>query len=99
MTNYKLDQRLTSLETKFELFMDEMRDMKRRQNELDAKMEAQRAEDKREFNAKIDKLDSKIDSIGKHVQTMSTAVMVGIGAMIVSFAAITVTIVLTLVNK
>lgn len=98
MTNYKMDQRLMSLETKFELFMDEMREMKRRQSELDAKMEAQRAEDKREFNAKIDKLDSKIDSIGKHVQTMSTAVMVGIGAMIVSFAAITVTIVLTLVK-
>ena len=99
MTNYKLDQRLTSLETKFELFMDEMREMKRRQSELDAKMEAQRAEDKREFNAKIDKLDNKMDGISKHVQTMSTAVMVGIGAMIVSFAAITVTIVLTLVNK
>ena len=99
MTNYKLDQRLTSLETKFEMFMDEMREMKRRQSELDAKMEAQRAEDKREFNAKIDKLDNKMDGISKHVQTMSTAVMVGIGAMIVSFAAITVTIVLTLVNK
>ena len=88
MTNYKLDQRLTSLETKFEMFMDRME-----------KMDRQREVDRQEFNAKFDKLDNKIDGVSAHVQTMSTAVMVGIGAMIVSFAAITVTIVLTLVNK
>lgn len=88
MTNYKLDQRLTSLETKFEMFMDRTE-----------KMDRQREVDRQEFNAKFDKLDNKMDGISKHVQTMSTAVMVGIGAMIVSFAAITVTIVLTLVNK
>ena len=49
-----------------------------------AEMEAKREADRKEFDAKIDKLDGKIDTIGKHVQSMTTATIIGVGAIVVA---------------
>ena len=78
-----VENRVTSLETKFEMFIDEMRDFKtemRQQNEMRA--------------AEIREIRSSIDDMGKHVRNLTVAVMVGMGTMTLAGIAIVISIIL-----
>ncbi len=68
-----IEARVSSLETKFEMFIGEMRD---RDN--------QRAEDIREIRSSIETMNTKIDSMTKSVSNITIAAIVGIGAISVS---------------
>ena len=78
-----VENRVTSLETKFEMFIDEMRDFKsemRQQNEMRA--------------AEIREIRSSIDDMGKHVRNLTVAAMVGMGTMTLAGIAIVISIIL-----
>ena len=78
-----VENRVTSLETKFEMFIDEMRDFKtemRQQNEM-------RANEIREIR-------TSIDNMGKHVRNLTVAAMVGMGTMTLAGIAIVISIIL-----
>lgn len=88
-----LESRVDNLETKFEMFMSEMRDFKQemrdRDNQraaeiarTDAKIEQMRQqhnEEMREMNARI---DSKFDKLSSQIQNMAIAAVVGVGAIV-----------------
>ena len=92
---HNIDSRVSNLETKFEIHM-------RRQDELAADIREIRQDMKdmqKNFDAKIDKLDTKIDGIGKHVQNLSVAAMVGVGTSVVSIGAIAVTVIYSVLMR
>ncbi|MBR1647365.1 MAG: hypothetical protein IJ685_11400 [Selenomonadaceae bacterium] len=99
--NVNLDNRLTSLETKFEMFMDEMKqqreDIRRiqeRQDAAQAKHDADMKEMNQRFYAKFDamdaKIDSKFDKLSDQLHTMTIAAVVGFGAITVAVVGLVV---------
>ena len=80
----EIERRQDNLETKFELFMDEMRAMWARHDAELRELRDRREADRRESDAKFDKIENKMDGIMKHVQNLTVAVAVGIGAIVVA---------------
>ena len=78
-----VENKVTSLETKFDMFMQEMRDFKtemRQQNQMRA--------------AEIREIRASIDGMGKHVRNLTVAAMVGMGTMTIAGIAIAISIAL-----
>ena len=99
--NVNVDNRLTSLETKFEMFMEEMKqqreDIRRIQERQDAaqvKHDADMKEINQRFYAKFDEMDKKIDSkfdkLSDQLHTMTIAAVVGFGAIAVAIGGLVV---------
>ena len=96
----EIDKRVDSLETTFKMFMQEMRDFKtemRQQNQMRAEEIREIRQDMKDmqtrFYTKIDNMDAKIDGIGKHVQNLTVAAIVGMGAAVAGIGAIAVTVI------
>ena len=88
------DARISNLETKFEMFMQEMKDFRqetREQNQMRANENAEIRNDIKEIykttDAKIEKIENKIDSMVKHIQILTLTAMGGIIAAGVGIAA------------
>jgi len=79
----KVENKVTSIETKIDMFIGEMRE---RDN--------QRAEDIREIRASIGNIQNRIEDMGKHVRNLTVAAMVGMGTMTIAGLAIAISIVL-----
>ncbi len=94
----ELDSRVTSLETKFEMFMQEAHDMRQEMRDRDNQRAAEIRELRKDMNEKIDKLDGKIDSIGKHVQNLTVAAMVGVGTSVIAVVVMVGTMVYTILT-
>ena len=89
MTDPKFDKRLnkvenkvTSIETKIDMFIGEMR----QQNQM-------RAEEIREIRTSIANIQNRIDDMGKHVRNLTVAAMVGMGTMTFAGIAIAISII------
>ena len=85
-----VENKVTSLETKFDMFMDEMRDFKtemRQQNQM-------RAEEIREIRNSVSGIQNRIDDMGKHVRNLTIAAMVGMGTMTIAGITIALSILL-----
>ena len=85
-----VENKVVSLETKFDMFMDEMRDFKtemRQQNQM-------RAEEIREIRTSVSGIQNRIDDMGKHVRNLTIAAMVGMGTMTIAGIAIASSILL-----
>ena len=85
-----IESRVGNLETKFEMFIQEMRDFKtemRQQNQM-------RTEDIREIRASINNIQNRIEDMGKHVRNLTVAAMVGMGTMTIAGLAIAISILL-----
>lgn len=82
------DARINNLDTKFEMFMQEMKDFKNEMRDRDNQRHAENL-----------KLQEAIDSINKHTQNLTTAALVGIGAMVLSGGAIAVAVVYSVLNR
>ena len=83
-----VENKVASLETKFDMFIDEMRDFKtemRQQNQM-------RAEEIREIRESISGMGNRIDDMGKHVRNLTVAAMVGMGTMTIAGIAIAISI-------
>ena len=106
----KLENKVTELElrtdriiTKLDMFIEESRaarerqdaDMREFREKHDADMREIRQDMKEmqtRFYAKLDNMDAKIDGIGNHVRNITVAAMVGIGAAITGVAAMVVAV-------
>ena len=101
MANKDVEQRVDRLETRFDMFMQEMRDFKtemRQQNEMRANeirelrqrqdaMQAKHENDMREMNKKI---DDKFDKLSDQLHTMTITAVIGFGAIVVAIGGLIV---------
>ena len=88
-----VESRVSNLETKFEMFMDEVRDFKtevREQNKM-------RADEIRDLNKKIsetnERIDSKFDKLSSQIQNIAVAAVIGVGAIVCAVVSVVVSIV------
>lgn len=81
-----LESRVSRLETKFEMFMDEMRDFKsemREQNKMRAdEIREMRQKQETEIREIQKKIDSKFDKLNSQIQIITVAAVVGAGAIV-----------------
>ena len=89
------DARISNLETKFEMFMNSLQDFKnemRQQNEMRAAEIKETRDSIKEIyqttDAKVSKIESKIDALSKHIQNMAIAAVVGVGAIVAGVVSI-----------
>ena len=89
MTDYERDteRRITSLESNVNNLIAELRDFKnemRQQNQMRAEEIRELRQDMKDiqksFYAKMDNMDSKIEGMGKQIQNLTIAAVVGFGA-------------------
>lgn len=80
-----VENKVASIETKIDMFIGEMR----QQNEM-------RATEIRELDTKTDariaRIESKFDEMGRHVRNLTVAAMVGMGTMTIAGMAIAISI-------
>ena len=92
-------QRDEDFRTEMRDFKTEMRD---RDNQRAAEIrELRQSQDAqiREIDRKFERMDQKIDGIGKFVQNLTIAAMVGIGAVVVGNIAIAVAVITAVTTK
>ena len=82
--NAQLNAKIDIQNTKIDAFIEEMREFK---------------EEMREFKREVKENQTEMRSIGKHVQNITIAAMVGIGAMALSGGAIAVAVVYSIFNS
>ena len=82
------DARISNLETKFEMFMGEMRDRDNQRHAEIAEIRQSIKEIYQTTDAKISKIESKIDALSKHIQNMAIAAVVGVGAIVAAVVSI-----------
>lgn len=99
-----VESRVSNLETKFEMFIDEVRDFKtevREQNKMRAdeirEMQRKHDADIRDLNKKIsetnEKIDSKFDKLSSQIQNIAVAAVIGVGAIVCAVVSVVVSIV------
>ena len=96
-----LEIKTTTIESKVDAFIQEMRDFKTEMRDRDNQRAAEIREIRqsqeamrKDMYALVDRMDQKIDGIGKFVQNLTVAAIVGIGAAVVGIGAVTVAIVM-----
>ena len=93
-----VEKRVDNLETTFKMFMQEMRDFKtemRQQNQMRAEEIREIRQDMREMQ---NRLDAKIDGIGKHVQNLTVTAMVGVGTSVIAVVVLVGTTIYALLS-
>ena len=97
--NADVQRQLALQDAKFNMFVDEMRDFKnetRQQNQM-------RAEEIREIRQDMkdmqNRLDAKIDGIGKHVQNLTVTAMVGVGTSVIAVVVLVGTTIYALLSR
>ena len=90
-----ISERISVIETKVDMFIDEMREQnKMRAAEIRAMdekiLKLQESTDAKfdKIDAKFSKLEEKLDGMGKHVRNLAVTAMIGIGAMAVAVIGI-----------
>lgn len=93
--NAELQTNLALQDAKFNIFMQEMRDFKNEMRDRDnqraaeimemhQKHDADMKDMQKNFYAKMDAMDAKIDGIGNHVRNLSITAMGAIGAIVIT---------------
>ena len=80
----QVEARVSNLETKFEMFIQEMRDFKIEMRDRDNQRTAEIMEIRQDMKNMQASLDSKIDSMGKHVRNLSVATIIGVATIAVT---------------
>ena len=95
--------RVDALNGKIDAFIDESRAARNRQDENIRDRDSQRAteimeirQDMRNMQAS---LDTKIDGIGKHVQNLTVAAMVGVGTSVIAVVVMVGTVVYSMLTR
>jgi len=95
----QVEARVSNLETKFEMFIQEMRDFKTEMRDRDSQRAKEIMEIRQDMKTMQAQLDTKIDGIGKHVQNLTVAAMVGIGTAVIGIGAIAVTVMYSIFSR
>ena len=95
-----IEVKTNTIESKVDAFIQEMRDFKTEMRDRDNQraaeiLELRQKQDTqiKDMYALVDRMDQKIDGIGKFVQNLTIATMVGIGAVVVGVVAIAVAVI------
>ena len=95
--NARIDNTLTKIDMMLAELRDSRTEMRDRDNQRATEIrdrDNQRAAETRElqtrFYTKIDALDAKIDALGKHVQNLTVAAIVGFSAVLVAVGGLVV---------
>ena len=80
----EIDKRVDSLETTFKMFMQEMRDFKTEMRNRDNQRAKEIMEIRQDMKTMQASLDTKIDSMGKHVRNLSVATIIGVATIAVT---------------
>lgn len=91
--------RIDSLGVKIDAFIEESRASRERQDTEIREIRQEMKGMQKEFYSKMDTMDVKIDGIGKHVQNLTIAAMVGIGAAVIGIGAIAITVVYSVFSR
>ena len=105
-----IENRVDTLEATFKMFMQEMRDRDNQRAEdirelrqdmknMQAKHDADMKGLQKDFYTKMDNMDKKLDGVVKHVQNLTVAAMVGIGAAVAGIGAIAVTVMYSVLSR
>ena len=105
-----IENRVDTLETTFKMFMQEMRDrdkqraddireLRQDMKNMQAKHDADMKGLQKDFYTKMDNMDKKLDGVIKHVQNLTVAAMVGIGAAVAGIGAIAVTVMYSVLSR
>ena len=96
-----LEIKTITIEAKVDAFIQEMRDFKTEMRDRDNQRAAEIREIRqsqeamrKDMYALVDRMEQKIDGIGKFVQNLTVAAIVGIGTAVVGIGAVTVAIVM-----
>ena len=92
--NNEVQMKLALQDAKFNQFMEEMRDRDNRRAEEIAEIRADIKEIYKATDAKITDIKNSVDSMNKHVQTLSITAMGGIIAAGVGIAAMVIAVLL-----
>ena len=84
--NARIDNTLT----KIDMMLAELRDSRTEMRDRDNQRAAETRELQTRFYTKIDALDAKIDALGKHVQNLTVAAIVGFSAVLVAVGGLVV---------
>ena len=95
----QVEARVSNLETKFEMFIQEMRDFKTEMLNRDSQRAAEIRELRQKQEADIKEIRTSLDGIGKHVQNLTIAAMVGIGTAVIGIGAIAVTVMYSVFSR
>ena len=90
--NMETQKQLAMQDAKFNVFMQEMRD---RDNQRAAEIRELRQKQ----DADIKEIRTSIDGMGKQVQNLTVAAVVGIGAAVAGIGAIAVTVMYSVLNR
>lgn len=90
-TEQKFENRLTTLETNFAVFVQEMKDFKEEMRSFKEEM--------KEFKVEMRANYAEALNINRHVHNLTVAAMVGIGAMALSGGAIAVAVVYSVLSR
>ena len=89
------DARISNLETKFEMFMNSLQDFKNEMRDRDNRRADEIKETRDSIkeiytttDAKVSKIESKIDALSQHIQNMAIAAVVGVGAVVAAVVSI-----------
>ena len=88
----QIDKRVDNLETKFEAFMQEMRDFKTEMRDRDNQRAAKIIELRQKQEADMKEIRSSIDGMGKHVRNLSVATIIGV-------ATIAITVIYSILSR
>lgn len=94
-----IDERLTSLETKFELFMQNMQDMRQEMRDRDnqraaelieirQRQDAAQAKHEADIKAMDKKFDAKFDALTKQLHDNFIQTLLGVGGMMLALGAL-----------
>ena len=96
-------QEMRDFKTEMRDFRTEMRDKDNQRAaeiaEIRQKHDNDMKEMQKSFQTRMDSMDAKIDGIGKHVQTLVNASMVGIAAAVIGIATIAATVIYSVVTR
>jgi len=84
--NARIDNTLT----KIDMMLAELRDSRTEMRDRDNQRAAETRELQTRFYTKIDALDNKVDTLGKHVQNLTVAAIVGFSAVLVAVGGLVV---------
>ena len=86
------EERLASLETKFELFMQEIHEQREDIRRLQDRQDAAQAKHDAEMHEMNEKFYSKIDDLGKQMHTNFIRTMIGVGAIMVAIGGLIIAV-------
>ncbi|MBR0261993.1 MAG: hypothetical protein IJQ85_09415 [Selenomonadaceae bacterium] len=97
--NADVQKQLALQDAKFNTFVEEMRDFKnemRQQNQMRADEIREMRQDMKDMQ---NRLDTKIDGIGKHVQNLTVTAMVGVGTSVIAVVVLVGTTIYALLTR